>query len=74
MKWRVDGCAMMAMSRQGAATSSGLVTSRSAWYDSLSGPRRLKMTQPAQGAAKRGRALSARELRAGGSPAAGAAG
>lgn len=30
MKWRVEGCAMMAISRQGAATSSGLVTSMSA--------------------------------------------
>jgi hypothetical protein len=41
MKWRVEGCAMTAISRQGAATSSGLVESRSAWYDSFSGPRRL---------------------------------
>lgn len=30
MKWRVEGCAMMAISRQGAATSRGLVTSMSA--------------------------------------------
>lgn len=31
MKWRVEGCAMMAISRQGATTSSGLVASMSAW-------------------------------------------